>query len=458
MCDVGIAAQLHSELSPQLSSPHLVSEQAPPRWSAFNAPQPGAVVNVKTEADVAAAVRYCASKDIPFLAQNGGSAWSSSFDLGRRGVLINLAALNEVIFNADKTQATIGGGSSVKNTINQASAAKALVVTGNCNCVGTLGAILGGGFGNLMGSYGLGVDNVLSMRLVTADGQLHTVTASSEPDLFWALRGAGPNLGIVTSAVVRSYPTSGADLMAWSAFVAFSPDKLEQVFQAIQDINLQPAMSVLAYLMPPGPPESTEPAVIVTMFLHKGNDTAGRAAFASIFAVGPVEVQTALLPYHQWNSGADGFCTPGGRKPSYGAGFQTLHPSTWRQIWDKYIGFQKRPTAHHSIVLLEVYPMGKVRSVASDSAAYPHRHVNFQAFAIPWYTDESLDTEAKAFGNAVRDLWRASDGLPRPAGYINFANGDDTPETVYGDSLPRLRSIKQRFDPYNRFNQWFNIV
>ncbi|KZZ87547.1 FAD binding domain-containing protein [Moelleriella libera RCEF 2490] len=383
---------------------------------AFHAPQPGAVVNINTEADVAATIKYCASKDIPFLAQNGGSGWSSSFHLDRRGVLINLAALSEVTFDADKTRATIGRGSSVKHTIDQASAAKALILTGNCNCVGTLGAILGRGFGNMMGLYGLGVDNVLSLRLVTADDQLSTVTASSDPDLFWALRGAGPNIGIVTSAVVKSYPSSGADLMAWSAFVAFSPDKLEQVFQAIQDINLELAINILVYMMPPGPPESTEPAVIVTMFLHRGDDTAGRAAFASIFAIGPVAVHTTVLPYHLWNSGADRFCLPGGRKQSYGTGIQTLHPGTWRQVWDKYIEFQKRTTAQHSIVLLEVYPMAKVRSVASNSASSPHRHVNFQAVAVPWYTDASLDAEATAFGSAVRDLWRAADGLPRHAG------------------------------------------
>lgn len=123
--------------------------------------------------------------------------------MNNNGVIINLAGLNQVTFSADKTQATIGGGVSINSTIRAADAAGALVLTGNCNCVGALGAYLGGGYGNLMGIAGMGVDQIISVRLVTADGKIQTVSASNT-DLFWAIRGAGPNFGIVTSAIVKA--------------------------------------------------------------------------------------------------------------------------------------------------------------------------------------------------------------------------------------------------------------
>jgi FAD/FMN-containing dehydrogenase len=141
---------------------------------------------------------------IPFLAQNGGIGWATTFKMKNDGVIINLVGLNQITFNADKTQVTIGGGASINTTIQAADTAGALILTGNCNCVGALGAYLGGGYGNLMGLKGFGVDQIISVRLVTAEGKLHTVSASSDPDLFWAIRGAGPNFGIVTSAVVKS--------------------------------------------------------------------------------------------------------------------------------------------------------------------------------------------------------------------------------------------------------------
>lgn len=92
-------------------------------------------------------VKYCTKNRIPFLAQNGGVAWAKTFNLGSNGVLINLAGLNAVTFSQDKRQATIGGGAQIGEVIPAADAAGALVITGNCNCVGAVGAMLGGGYG-----------------------------------------------------------------------------------------------------------------------------------------------------------------------------------------------------------------------------------------------------------------------------------------------------------------------
>lgn len=454
--NITVSQRLHSELSPLLSSSNLINTTVPLRWSTYKEPNPGAVVNVQTEADVAATVKYLSRKNIPFVAQNGGSGWATS-PLGTNGVVINLAALDQVTFNADKTQATIGGGSSIKNTIDHAYAAGALVVTGNCNCVGALGAVLGGGYGNLMGEYSYGIDNVLSLRVVTADGQVRTVTAASDPDLFWALRGAGANFGIVTSATVKAYPAkSDADLMAWAGMLVFTPDKLEQVVQAIQDLTLGPDMVVFMYFLSGGPPTNA-PVVVASPFMYRGNATTGRAAYASLYAIGPVADTTAVIPYNQWNSGGDALCARGSRKPGWSAGFQTMVPATWRQIWDKYVEFQQKPGAENSGVLMETYSWTKARSIDPNSASFPHRDVNFNAFVIPWYDDPALDADAEALGVAARELWRSTSGRTQDATYINFAHGDEPLDTIYGKSLCKLKTVKRRVDPGNHFSNWFDI-
>ncbi|KAI0204444.1 FAD binding domain-containing protein [Astrocystis sublimbata] len=461
-----LVQRLQTELSPKLSQVNLISTTAPARWSDFAAPDPGVVVNVATELDVVATVglyeshatptllvEYCTKRQIPFLAQNGGNGWAT-FHLKNNGVLINLAALDQVTFNADKTQATIGGGSTVKNTIDKAYAAGALVLTGNCNCVGALGASLGGGYGNLMGTFGFAVDNIISLRVVTADGALRTVTAESDPDLFWGLRGAAANLGIVTSATLKSSPASPEDFQAWRGELVFTEDKLEDVVQAIQDLVLGPDTVIFLYLLA----DSTgAPMVVASPFMHKGNATTGRIAYESLYAIGPVADTTAVTPYNMWNVGSDALCTRGGFKPGFAAGFQDMVPSKWRQIWDAYVAFQKLPGAAMSGVLLEVYDLTKAKSVPSSSSAFPYRDVRFNAFAIPWYDDSSLDAQAAEFGNTVRDLLRSSSNSPRPQTYVNFAYGDEALDVIYGDSLPKLRSVKNQYDPTNVFNQWFNI-
>ncbi|CAJ2508468.1 Uu.00g134940.m01.CDS01 [Anthostomella pinea] len=448
--------RLQSELSPRLSGSGLLSETAPARWSEFDAPNPGVVVNVATESDVAATVRYCTAHDIPFLAHNGGNGWATTFHLDKDGVMINLAALNHVTFNADKSQATIGGGSNISNAIDHAYAAGTLVQTGNCNCVGVLGAILGGGYGNLMGTYGFGVDNVLSLRVVTADGRLRDVTAASDPDLFWGLRGAGPNFGIVTAATVKSYPAAAAeDMQAWTGNLVYTSDQLEDVVQAIQDLVLTPDMVIFLYFLADA--TTGVPAVIAAPFLYKGDAAAGRAAFAGLYAVGPVADTTAIVPYDQWNVASDALCTRGSFKPGWAAGFQDMVPATWRAVWDAYVAFQRLPGAASSGVLLEAYDLTKARSVPAGSAAFPNRNVRFNAFAIPWYNDSSLDARAAAFGGAARDLLRATSGLPRNQTYVNFAHGDEPLTEVYGDGVPRLQAIKERYDPGNVFDEWFDI-
>ena len=327
-----------------------------------------------------------------------------------------MASLNKVTFNTEKTQATIGGGSTVRNIIDSAYAAGALVLTGNCNCVSALGAILGGGYGNLMGEHGFGVDNVLSLRVVTADGQLRDVTAASDPDLFWALGGAGPNFGIITSATLKSYPAAKEDMQAWMGNLVYGEHQLEAVIQAIQDLVLTPDMVIFLYFL--ADPTTGTPSVIAAPFLHRGNATTGQAAFASLYDIGPVADTTSILPYNEWNYASTTLCSRGSFKAGWAAGFQNMVPATWRGIWDAYVAFQQLPGAENSGVLLEAYSLEKARSVAPDSSALPNRNVNFNAFAIPWYNDSSLDVQAAAFGSTVRDLLRSTSGLSRNQTYV----------------------------------------
>jgi FAD/FMN-containing dehydrogenase len=92
-------------------------------------------------------VKYCTKLGTPFLAQNGGIGWAKTLSLGNRGVLVDLAGLNTVTVAADKKTSKIGGGAGIGDTIAAANAAGALFITGNSNCVGALGAMLGGGYG-----------------------------------------------------------------------------------------------------------------------------------------------------------------------------------------------------------------------------------------------------------------------------------------------------------------------
>lgn len=308
-----------------------------------------------------------------------------------------------------------------------------------------------------MGEVGFGVDNVLSMRVAVASGEILTASPTSNPDLFWALRGAGPNFGIVISATVKARPMPAEGRNAWLMNLFFSPDKLPQVAQAIQDLPLKPEQVVYLVLTNSGPP-SNAPAVLVTGFLRQGNDATGRAAFAPLYKLGPISNSSSVAGYEGWNAGNDNFCAREERKPAYSTTINHMKPATWPAIWDLYTKFQAK--GPNSAVLIERYNLTMAQSVPKGSAALQEalrRDVFAQAIVIPWYTDASLDGEAEAFASKVRDIWSYSPSAVANPTYINFAHGDETPEAVYGSSLTRLRELKKKWDPLGAFNQWFPV-
>lgn len=318
-----------------------------------------------------------------------------------------MRGLNKVVFNQDSSSITFGGGSIISEVVAVADANGAQVATGNCNCVGILGAILGGGVGHFQGLFGLGVDNLLSMDVVSADGSLITVDPSNE-DLWWALRGAGPNFGIVTSATIKAYPVANRNV--WTGNLVFSEDKIEEIVEAINVLDLKAPMSIFLLFVTSGPPDFT-PTVLVAPF-YAGSTADGMAAFSSILNIGPLNDSTQEYPYTQANFANDPLCGKGGLKPSYGAGLAQMVPATWRTIWNEYTEYVKDPAVANSSVFVECYSNVAPLKLPDSSSSYPFRStIKYTSLVNNWYKDPSLDPVAEAFGIKVRDLWRSTDGL-----------------------------------------------
>ena len=317
-----------------------------------------------------------------------------------------MRGIRDIMFNTNKTEVSFQGGTIVSELVDAAYGNNTQVLTGNCNCIGALGAVLGGGYGRLMGLYGFGVDNIISMNLVTANGTTTTVRPE-DSDLWWALRGAGPNFGIVTSATMKAYPTPAAQNGAWVGPLIFTEDKIEAVIQAINDLYLGSRMAIFFYYaaMPP----AYMPTVIVIPFFL-GNATEGAAAFSSILTLNPVANQAAWTPYNLVNAGSETFCIQGGRKPSYTAALEQLDPKVWRAVWNQYTAFlQQNPGTGNTTVLIECYSLDKAKSYGDGSSSYPWRSTGrFNSVTNTWYYDPSLDKTAEAFGSSLRDLWWSS--------------------------------------------------
>ena len=364
-------------------------------------------------------VRYCNEHNIRFLAQARGNGWADTFDLGRCGLLINLAGLDMVTLNIDKTMATIQAAASVQDMVNVTYTNDIRFANPTCNCLGYLGSSLRRGLNRATGVYGAGVDQITSLSLVLASGQSVQVSAKNNQDLWFAVRGAAANFGIVTSAVVKVYPTPQAHNTAWEAAITFSDDKLESLIDASHDLNLTEFMQVDLLFSNTGPPHFALTITVVPFFL--GSVSEAQDAFASILRLGPLSNTAQETPYSQWEAFADLFCTQGGRKPTYGASIsrEGFVPSTWRAIYEQFKAFViAHPEACQSSILAEYYPEIKAPTVGDSTPSYPPRDTPIHVVAIPWYDNATLDDEANGFGSRIRELLRSTQGIPQNSSYV----------------------------------------
>lgn len=279
---------------------------------------------------------------------------------------------------------------------------------GNCNGVGVLGAILGGGMTHLQGFHGFGIDNLVTLNLVDAEGTLREVNEKSNPELWWAVRGAGPNFGIVTAATMKVY--ADEKRIAWTGDLIFDESKLEQVVSAIENLDLKAPMSIYLFFGTSGAPDYT-PVILVQPF-YIGPVSQAEKAFASILDIGPISNDAKEYPYKESHFAGDPFCVMGGRKPTHGVGLGKMVPETWRAAWDEYAAYVKNPGLGNAVLFVECYPFEGAERFSDSSAAYPFRStIKYFALCINNYSDPSLDPKAQAFNGKIRSLLRSTSGL-----------------------------------------------
>ena len=175
-------------------------------WAKPVGRMPRAVVHCLAPEDVQTAIRAARNSDLPLSVRGGGHDWA-----GRslcEGLVIDLTGMNGVVVGSDNRTAQISGGARAADVLAVTNPLGSAAVTGSCGAVGMAGLTLGGGYGPLIGRFGLALDNLLAAEVVLADGRIVTAKHDSEEELFWALRGGGGNFGVVTAMQQRLHDLS----------------------------------------------------------------------------------------------------------------------------------------------------------------------------------------------------------------------------------------------------------
>ncbi|PHH92280.1 hypothetical protein CDD83_8094 [Cordyceps sp. RAO-2017] len=441
----------------------LLERGAGPRIS----PDYVAIVEVATEGDVQETIRYANQHETPFLAVSGAHGWLSTLNRVRAGIQISMRRMNHTRLRPDGKTASVGGG------IMQADVTAALfehgkqAVTGVCECVSVIGPLLGGGHSWLQSRHGFAADNLISARVVLADGSAVDVSADRNGDLFWALRGAGHNLGIVTSFDVKTYQARDP----WTLrTLYFTRDKIEALFDRwneVRDGNEVHGVTI-AVMARDDSLDSNHPIIKLQIIYTRADKITMENYAAAFRKLEPVAESSAEnIPYNKlYEEAGYGLDSPVCLTDVNGASFpESLHrwdPAAARNAFDLFSDLTADKAFAGSVMLLEWYGNRGVRAVPEGENAVAPEERRRDILLSPYLTwagdDPGHLAKATAYGNRIREAFRSRSEPPHA--YLNYASGNEELRQVYGrdeSRIAKLKDVKRAYDPHNRFGFYMPI-
>ncbi|KAI1810883.1 FAD-binding domain-containing protein [Poronia punctata] len=429
------------------------------RWNAYGGPSYCAAVSPGSEEEVASVVTVATAAGIPFLATGGRHNFGTTVQKLQNGLAIDLSRLNKVTVHKDSATVTIGGGAKIRDVVAPVAAAGFQIPSGACNCAGYIGSGIGGGIGYLEGTFGLVIDSLVSARVVTAKGDLIDVSAKSNPDLFWAIRGAGTNFGIITSAVYKLHKPVNSGKVFYADLV-YSAGQKTDYFNAMQKYNNN-MPSQLGFSGAFFWDANTNQTSILSTLIYVGTEEEARAKLAPFFDLNPVVVDARMIPFTEIPSVVlmgvtDASCSAlESLQAIHTVNVRKFDADTYVSVFDKFDAFLKKyPDSRASAIILETFSNDAALAVPDDATAYPWRDArgNFM-LQMRWTgLDNPFGKTANEFAVELRDDIVATSGYPDLSAYVSYAYGDETPEQKFGkDKLPRLLQLKKKWDPKNVF-------
>jgi FAD/FMN-containing dehydrogenase len=423
-------------------------------WNGMIDKHPKAVAFPLDEDDVASAVKF-ASKSRMLLAVRGGGHNVAGFGTCDGGLVIDLSKMKKIEVDTEAKTARAQSGL-IWREFDKATQLHGLATTGGLvGTTGIAGFTLGGGIGWLVRKYGLTIDNLLSVRMVLANGERVRASRTENPDLFWGVKGGGGNFGIVTEF---EYQLHDVGPMVFGGVIFFPLERAREVMKAVinQDRSMPDEYTPLVVLLtaPPAPfvPQALQGTKMVALGLcYTGKHEDAQRLVAPFRELKPAIDLLGPMPYVALQGMFDEAAPRG-----INAYWKT---SYLRELDDRAIGvlvdqasrFQS-PYSQLHIHHLE----GAVGRAGKDAGAFSHRDSPYVLNVIGFWTETN---EAEKNIAWVRETWDAvrpySTGVP----YLNFlgAEGVDQVKAAYGDNYQRLAELKKKYDPTNLFRVNQNI-
>jgi FAD/FMN-containing dehydrogenase len=416
-------------------------------WNAVIDRRPAIIARCSTPEDVRTAVKLARSEALPISVRGGGHSVAGTA-VCDDGLMIDLSPMKGVTIDASKREAVAAPGV-LWGEFDAATQVHGLATTGGqVSHTGIAGLTLGGGLGYLMGKHGAVCDNIVDLEVVTADGEMLIANEEQNPDLFWAMRGAGANFGIVTSFRYRLHPLEqvlagmllyprerAIELIAFHReFLAGSPDELDTTVGFLNSPDGTPMVGIIA--------------------VWAGNIAEGQRVLEPLRKFGsPVADLIRPMAYTEVQSMVDD-ALPVGNRYYWKSNFASELTPAIAEVLEK--GTNAMPSPLSMALIFEV--KGQLRRVPKNAMAFDHRDVGFEMSIIANWTEPAQDAVNIDW---ARNVWRAAQPYVLPAVYTNHMTAEESADRVraaYGaDKYDRLAALKSKYDPDNFFRLNHNI-
>ena len=421
-------------------------DQARRVWNGMVDRRPALVVRPSGVEDVTAAIRFGREEDLPVAVRCGGHS-IPGLSTCDDGLVIDLSGMGGAEVDPEARTARVGGGALLAE-LDQAAQEHGLVCpVGVVSHTGAAGLTLGGGMGRLMRRFGLTIDNLLSVELVTADGRLVRASDDEHPELFWGLRGAGANFGIATSFEFRLHPLDHAITFGG---VTHPLDRARELAALWRDLAENgPDELFLSF----GTDNEKGGNAYVTA-LHSGSVAQAERDLAELRAYGPPVTDTIAPRAYLETQGLYDEPHGWGHRFYMKSAFLPALPDEAVDVCVDYA--TQAPEGTESS--FSTWAWGRrIAETPEDGTAFTGRGAAAWIAAEALWDDPALDDECRTWArDALGDLAPfASDGR-----YVNdvVELGADVPRMIYGEEkYERLVALKREWDPDNVFRLNQNI-
>jgi FAD/FMN-containing dehydrogenase len=416
-------------------------------WNGMIDRYPALVVRPAQADDVAAAVRFAREEELLIAVRCGGHS-IPGLSTCDDGIVIDLSRMSGARVDAAERTAWVNGGSLLGELDREAQAAGLVCPVGVVSHTGVAGLTLGGGMGRLQRKHGLTIDNLLGVDLVTADGRHVRASEDENPELFWGMRGAGANFGIVTGFRFQLHP------LAWPVTHGTLVHPLERATElaarVVELVEHGPdevwASFALAHV-------DGRPAAMATV-LHSGTPEEAERDLAELRAFGPplsdsIEPKPHLVPQTMADEEQHW-----GQRFSMKSAFVPALPSELVELCVDHL--ERAPAGGDSNFSIWACG-GAIARVPEDATAFTGRSGAFWVAAETLWHDADRDDEFRPWS---KEAIAAVQPFATEGRYVNDVaeTGEDVVKSIYGEQkYERLKALKRTWDPDNAFRLNQNI-